>query len=169
MDPDCRNEETTVDLCSEPECINSTIAFEEADRKTHLPTHGMFKVHRLIFDRDMARVENLAKDALNSARGTVAQLKREEKPMLECVRCKTAVSLPCWCCVECTGERESDTIAETSLTLAIVHARREVHLRRLRTQTNRFQCDAHEDAYDCESLREAGGKGTLDGRSDAPG
>jgi len=106
MDPDCRNDTTTVDLCSEPECINSTVTFEEAGRKTHLPSHGMFKVHRMIFDRDTARLENLARDALDSARGTVSQLKREGKPMPECAHCKTEVSLPCWCCVECTGEWE---------------------------------------------------------------
>jgi hypothetical protein len=106
MDPDCRNETTTVDLCSEPECINSTVTFDTPDRKTHLPNHGMFKVHRLIFERDMARIENLAKDALDSSRGTISQLKKEGKPMPACVHCKTTVSLPCWCCVECTGERE---------------------------------------------------------------
>jgi len=102
---DCRDETTTVDLCSEPECINSTIKFKAAHRKAHLPTHGMFKVHRLIFDRDVARIENFAKDTLKSARGTISQLKKEEKPMPECVCCRNAVPLPCWRCTECTGGR----------------------------------------------------------------
>ena len=95
-----------MDLCSEPECIDSTVTFAEADRKTHLPNHGMFKVHYMIFHRDTAKIENLAKDALDFARGTISRLKKEQKPMPECVHCKTTVSLPCWCCVECTGERE---------------------------------------------------------------
>ena len=98
-----------MDLCSEPECINSTIEFEAADRKTHLPTHGMFKVHRLIFDRDVAMIENFAKDRLSSAREIISQLKKKEKPMPECVHCKNAVPLPCWCCIECTGERKPGT------------------------------------------------------------
>ena len=119
-----------MDLCSEPECINSTVTFEEADRKSHLPNHGMFKVHRMIFDRDTARIENLAKDALDSVRGTISQLKKEQKPMPECARCKNTVSLPCWCCVECTGEQELG-IATARLTPVTLYNRREVHLRRL--------------------------------------
>ena len=103
---DCHSESATVDLCSEPECINSTIMFKPADRKTHTPNHGMFKVHRIIFDRDTGRIERAAKDALDSARGTLSELEKEKKPMPECVHCNTTITLPCWCCVDCTGERE---------------------------------------------------------------
>ena len=103
---DCRGGSTTVDLCSEPECIDSTIRFKDTNRKTHTPNHGMFKVHRIIFDRDMGRIERTAKDTLDSARGTLSELEEEEKPMPECVHCKTTISLPCWCCVDCTGEWE---------------------------------------------------------------
>lgn len=101
---DCHSERTTVDLCSEPECIDSTVMFKAADRKTHLPNHGMFKVHRIIFDRDVGRIEKTAKDALTSARGTLSELVEQEKPMPECVHCKTAILLPCWYCAECTGQ-----------------------------------------------------------------
>ena len=103
---DCRND-STVDLCSEPECVNSTVTFEAADGKQHLPNHGMFKIYRTIFDRDMTRVENAAKDALESARDILLQLK-EEKAVPGCVHCRTAVSVLCWCCVECASEWESD-------------------------------------------------------------
>ena len=100
---DCHSERTTVDLCSKPDCVNSTVTFESTDRKKHLPNHGMFKVHRIIFDRDTGRIEDAAKDALTSARGTLSE-PNDGEPMPECVHCKTAVSLPCWCCVDCTGE-----------------------------------------------------------------
>jgi lipopolysaccharide biosynthesis regulator YciM len=99
---DCSGE-MTMDLCSEPECVDSKVIFEAADRKPHLPNHGMFKIHRVIFQRDVTRVENKAKVALKSARGIISRFK-EEKSMPECVRCKATISLPCWSCVECTRE-----------------------------------------------------------------
>jgi len=101
---DCHSDKTTVDLCSEPECVNSTIKFKEADRKTHLPSHGMFKVYRVLFNRDTAMVENAAKRALESAQVTLSGLKEEGKPMPACVHCGVTILLPCWFCVECTGE-----------------------------------------------------------------
>lgn len=102
---DCHSATTTVDLCSELECTNSTVTFKATDRKSHLPSHGMFKVHRIIFDRDMGRIERNARDALNSIQGTLSELKEAEKPMPECVQCKNTISLPCWGCVDCTGEK----------------------------------------------------------------
>jgi len=101
---DCHSIRTTVDLCSEPECINCTVKFAATDRKTHLPSHGMFKVHRIIFDRDVGRIEKTAKEALDSAQGTISQLVEGEEPLPGCAHCETTISLPCWCCVECTGE-----------------------------------------------------------------
>lgn len=97
----------TVNLCSRSECVQSTVTFEVVDRKPHLPNHGMFKVHRFIFYRDMGKIERTANDTLKYARETVSQLKEEENPMPMCLVCKTPVSLPCWCCVECTGEWET--------------------------------------------------------------
>ena len=105
---DCHSENTTVDLCSEPECVNSTVMFEDDDRQIHLPTHGMFKVHRIIFDRDMGRIENAAKDVLDSVRGTLSGFKEGKNPMQECVRCNAIISLPCWSCVNCKGEQGSN-------------------------------------------------------------
>jgi hypothetical protein len=104
---DCHSASTTVDLCSELECIDSTVTFKSTDRKTHLPNHGMFKVHRIIFDRDMGKIEKTAKSALDTAQETLSELKEAEKPMPGCAGCKTTISLPCWCCVDCTGEEES--------------------------------------------------------------
>ena len=102
---DCHSETTTVDLCSEPDCVNSTVMLETraAGLKTHLPSHRMFKIHRIIFARDIGKIEGTAKDTLNSARGTLSGLK-EGEPMPECIHCKTRISLPCWCCTDCTGE-----------------------------------------------------------------
>lgn len=100
---DCHSIRITVDFCSEPECINCTVVFQAADRPTHFPNHGMFKVHRIVFDRDLGRVEKTAKEALDSARGTISELEEGEKPMPGCAHCQTTISLPCWCCVECTG------------------------------------------------------------------
>ena len=101
---DCNSERWTLDLCSEPDCINSVVKFEASGKKqVHLPTHEMFKVHRIIFDRDTRRIENTAKDALASARATLLELE-EGQPKPECTHCKTAISLPCWYCVDCAGE-----------------------------------------------------------------
>ena len=101
---DCHNEFSTIDLCSEPECVNSTIKSKIAGIKPHTPNHGMFKIYRIIFDRDMGWIERNAKHWLDVARGIVSELEERKKPMPECIFCKTAISLPCWCCVGCTGE-----------------------------------------------------------------
>ena len=106
---DCDGGKTTLDLCSELECVNSTVTSKAANTKAHTPNHGMFKVHRIIFDRDIGRIEKTAKDALNAARRTLSELKEGKEPMPGCVRCKTIISLPCWCCVDCTGERKWST------------------------------------------------------------
>lgn len=98
----------TVNLCSRSECVRSTVTFETVDRKPHLPNHGMFKVYRFVFDRDMGKIERTARDTLAFARKTISQLKEEGDSMPNCMLCKTPVSLPCWCCVECTGKREPD-------------------------------------------------------------
>jgi len=107
---DCHRTTTTLDLCSEPECVNSTV---KVDIVLHLPNHGMFKVRRFVFSRDIAKVGGEAKEALSSARKTISELKKEEKPMPECMHCKTLVSLPCWYCVECTAEEREGFICET--------------------------------------------------------
>lgn len=96
----------TVNLCSKSECVHSTVTFEAANKKPHLPNHAMFKVYRFIFYRDIGRIERTARDTLNYARETISKLTEEGDPMPLCLFCKTPVSLPCWCCVECTGEWE---------------------------------------------------------------
>ena len=102
---DCRGD-TTVDLCSEPECVNSVVTFKTSNRAPHSPNHRMFKVHRFVFDRDVIGIEKTAEDALNSARETLSQPEEEDGPMPECAYCKTKVSAPCWYCVDCVGELE---------------------------------------------------------------
>ena len=100
---DC-HDKTTVDLCSEPECLNSVITLESRPdlRAPHTPNHNMLKVHRILFNRDTARTERNAKDALEAARRTLSELKK--KPMPKCIHCQNVVSLPCWYCVDCTSE-----------------------------------------------------------------
>ena len=100
---------TSLDFCSEPECIGATIVFEAADRKPHFPNHKMFKIHRIVFERDLAMIERITNCALDFACNTILQLKGEGQEMPGCVGCGAAVSLPCWCCAECTGELEPDT------------------------------------------------------------
>ena len=101
---DCHNDMSTVDLCSEFECLDSVVALESrpGSKALHTPNHDMLKVHRILFNRDTARTERNAKDALEAARETLSDLKAKRKPMPECVHCKTVVLLPCWYCADCT-------------------------------------------------------------------
>ena len=103
---DCRHESATVDFCSEPECFNSMITFDTANMKPHTQNHAMFKVNRIIFDRDIRVIESVAGYALTLARETTSKLKKGKEPMPGCVQCKTTISLSCWVCADCTGEPE---------------------------------------------------------------
>ena len=107
---DC-HDKTTLDLCSEPECLDSVITLDyRPDLKTpHTPNHNMLKVHRILFGRDTARTERNAKDALGAARWTLSDLKAKKQPTPDCVRCQNAVSLPCWYCVDCTGKFQQNS------------------------------------------------------------
>ena len=102
---DCHNDRSTVDLCSEPECLNSVVTSQSQPhlKTPHTPNHNVLKVHRILFDRDTARVERNAKYALETVKETLSDLKAKKKPMPKCVHCQTEVSLPCWYCVDCTG------------------------------------------------------------------
>ena len=95
-----------LDLCSEPECFNSVITPKHLPglEAPHTPNHGMLKVHRVFFNRDVARVERSAKEALEAARTTISDLEAEKQPFPGCVCCRSAVSLPCWYCVDCASE-----------------------------------------------------------------
>lgn len=102
---DCHDPRSTVDLCQEPECLNSVVTFEDRpDLKAgHSPNHNMLKVHRILFNRDTAMAERNAKDALGAAREKLSDLKAKKKPMPQCIHCKDMVSLPCWYCADCTS------------------------------------------------------------------
>ena len=52
---DCHGE-STVDLCSEPECLNSVVTLERHRglMPPHTPNHNVLKVHRILFNRDSA-------------------------------------------------------------------------------------------------------------------
>lgn len=104
---DCHGN-TTVDFCSEPECLRSTAmvtkGFRDDLTMPHTLSHSMLKVHRILFDRDIGQVVKNAKDALEVARKTLSGLKARREPMPQCAYCKQTVSQPCWYCVDCTGE-----------------------------------------------------------------
>ena len=108
---DC-HDKTTVDLCSEPECLNSTAELKNRKDLTtpHKPSHSMLKVHRILFNRDTGRAEKNAKEALEVARGTLSDLKAQKEPMPQCVHCKESVSQPCWYCVDCTSKFQNMSI-----------------------------------------------------------
>lgn len=100
---ECHDETGSMGLCSKPECVNCTRTFEQADQTSHLPTHGMIKVNRFVFDAHMAEVKEVAKPFFSIGRERISGLDDEgENP--ECIRCKTRVSPPCWHCLECQGE-----------------------------------------------------------------
>ena len=150
---DCFDQTTSVDFCSKQECVNSTVTFGDSDRKPHLPSHCMFKVHRYLFNKDRERLNVLAANTLGYARMTLLQLKMEGKPLLGCVSCKASVSMPCWYCTECNGASKPATI-ETSLTSTRPYANGgHSHMRRLRRELPRLQRQSHDDARYSENLR----------------
>lgn len=102
---DCHSDET-VDLCSEPECLKSTITLKNRKglKAPHKPNHNMLKVHRILFNRDTGRAEKNAKEALEAAQETLSDLKAQKEPMPRCAHCKETVSYPCWYCVDCTSK-----------------------------------------------------------------
>ena len=104
---DCSTETLNVNLCSELACLSSTVELDVAAGVIHRPTHAMFKVYRIYFHRQVASVENHAQIILDMVRESVLELEKDGNPM-ECVRCKTLLSLPCWCCNTCPGELEPD-------------------------------------------------------------
>ena len=122
--------DTTVDLCSEPECINSTVTFGAINSAPHTPNHRMFKVHRFIPNRDVTSIEKVAEDALNSARETLSRPKGMDGSTPVCKHCKTKVSPPCWYCVDCVGEfGPHPTTRVYGSTLTVFWGRGWIHLR----------------------------------------
>jgi hypothetical protein len=88
--------------------VNSTVRQTGDDEKPHLPTHGILKINRFVFHRDITRIKIGARFTFEYARENISRLDDEgENP--ECVNCKAVVSLPCWVCVECSGEWKSGT------------------------------------------------------------
>jgi len=108
---DC-HDKTTVDFCSESECLNSVVTLESRPglKTPHTPNHNMLKVHRILFDRDTARTEKNAKEALEAARQTLSELKTKQKPMPQCIHCQKVISLPCWYCVDCTSKLSRNSL-----------------------------------------------------------
>jgi len=95
----------TLDLCSEPECLDSVITSKHLSglEAPHTPKHSILKVHHVLFSRDAARTERNAKAALEVAWNMISDLEAN-KAMPGCDCCRNMVSLPCWYCVDCTGE-----------------------------------------------------------------
>ena len=103
----CSDKEIAV-FCSDTECANFALTSGTDNRpQPHLPSHMVFKVSRFLFQRDIPCIEGPAKLVLNSGQRVISELRKEEKPMPDCMYCGITVSLPCWSCVDCrhrTGE-----------------------------------------------------------------
>ena len=152
---DC-HDKSTVDFCSEPECLKSTVTLKKRKDLTvpHTSNHSMLKVHRIIFDRDTGRAEKNAKDALEAARGVLSDLESQKKPMPECAHCKKTVSQPCWYCVDCTSKFFGGGHHPNCHPVDIHLCRGEVHLRRLRAQMPCLQRRSHQEAHPRQGCRE---------------
>lgn len=96
---DCCHGGTIKSFCSNPECL-------EFVEQPHLSNHRVFKISRIVFDRDLGMIETIAGLNLRSARAAISQLEEEGNPMPKCEHCEIAVTLPSWCCVDCLGERD---------------------------------------------------------------
>ena len=119
-----------MDFCSEPECLDSVITTDRTWlglKAPHTPTHDMLRVHSILFDRDAAEAGEKAKEALQVARGAISDLEDEKKPMPGCFSCQNVVLLPCWCCVDCTGELSQNSL-EISRYSSDPLRRGEIHL-----------------------------------------
>ena len=90
---DCLDK-STVDLCSEPECLTSSIipGLTLVDLAVpHTPSHSMLKVHRLLFDRSIAVQEARSRIILHVARAVISdRVKAQGKVMPPCAHC-----IPC--------------------------------------------------------------------------
>ena len=130
---DCHCNET-LDLCPEPECLDSVVAPKRLPGLVtpHTPNHDVLKVNRILFGRDTTITEQNAKDALVAARNTISDLMAEKKPMPGCICCRNVISLPCWYCVDCTGEFTQNPSKISPPHVRYFLRRGEVHLRRLR-------------------------------------
>jgi len=161
---DC-HDKTTVDICSEPECLASTVTLKQRKDLTtpHTPNHSMLKVHRILFNRDTGRVEKNAKDALDAAREVLSDLKTKKEPLPQCTHCKKTVSQPCWYCVDCTSKFRSVGIIQIVTPANTAPRRGEVHLRRLRVQIPRLQRNSHQEAHPRQGCREGCRNSRLDG------
>ena len=160
---DC-HDKTTVDICSEIECLKSTVTLQQREdlATPHTPNHRMLKVHRILHSRDIGRTERYAKEALDGAQEMLSDLRVRKEPMPQCVHCRERVSEPCWFCVNCTGRFHEGTVS--IITLVNIHLnRREVYLRWLRVQMPRLQRRSHQEAHSCQGRREAGGNNRLGG------
>jgi hypothetical protein len=124
------HDKTTVDFCSEPECLNATVTLKK--RKDliapHTPNHSMLKVHHVLFSRDTGPAEKQAKDALEAARDTLSDLEAQGEPMPPCAHCKEKVSQPCWYCVDCNSKFRSMLIVPTIASVNVRPSRGYVHL-----------------------------------------
>ena len=120
-------EESTVDFCSEPECLNLPGKFADL-AVSHRPNHRVLKIHRLLFTRDVGRTEWKAKEALMEAWEALSDLNAQGREMPSCAHCKEAVSQPCWYCVDCTGEFLDVTTVLVITSVKVCPRRGEIHL-----------------------------------------
>lgn len=109
----------TVDFCSKPGCLGSTIRASDRDRhdllKPHVPTHDLIKVRRNLLQRQLAQAFVRAKNVLTEFRTSfkASGIGRQDTEYADsprcCSGCKIAIEFPCWYCLECLGKSECAT------------------------------------------------------------
>ncbi|KAF8509109.1 hypothetical protein BU17DRAFT_56323 [Hysterangium stoloniferum] len=115
----CRAKDTepvnTVDLCDTPECVAASATRPDLMR-SHLPTHDLIKVRRIVHFRQYGSMVKKAEAALKRARSLFGQYLETDKQgtrLLDssneqhrptCGGCHKPVTQPCWYCVQCQGD-----------------------------------------------------------------
>ncbi|KAF7297297.1 hypothetical protein MIND_00962900 [Mycena indigotica] len=107
----CRLEDTfdTVDFCDTSDCMSAQVVPSGMTR-THLPTHDILKLRRVVHIRQFGKTYREAKQALTKARQLFPSPDQDEDADLRhtgvtspprCASCGLHVAQPCWFCVQC--------------------------------------------------------------------
>ncbi|KZT73469.1 hypothetical protein DAEQUDRAFT_414712 [Daedalea quercina L-15889] len=114
----------TVDLCSDPRCLASTIDQDQYAElnSPHLPSHDIFQLRTTMHERERRQYNARAREALDNAQtilnnswalpvgdsdspkgNGMTSTGRMAHGIPRCQGCGAAVQRPCWYCVECYG------------------------------------------------------------------
>lgn len=119
----------STDFCGKQSCLETSNFPDRSDlTKPHAMTHDIVKTRKTVFTRQFVKFRKDAKEAIKKAHSTVrAKIDEEEKESkdaskdaveqndkataptndsvlaLSCAVCHKDVSLPCWYCIDCSG------------------------------------------------------------------